>query len=58
MLFASMLALQVNAQEPAIAKFAPASNVIDAAGPGCGGKEKLTNKLTPVDLYRGISSCI
>ena len=58
MLFAPMLALQVNAQEPGTAKSAPASNALDAAGPGCVGKEKLTNKLTPVDLYRGISSCI
>jgi hypothetical protein len=58
MLFAPMLALQVNAQEPGTAKSAPASNALDAAGPGCVGKEKLTNKLTPVDLYRGISTCI
>lgn len=62
MLFAPMLASQVNAQEPGIAKSAPApapaSNALDTPGPGCVGKEKLTNKLTPVDLYRGISSCI
>jgi hypothetical protein len=58
MLFTPMLALQVNAQEPGTAKSALASNALDASGPGCVAKEKLTNKLTPVDLYRGISTCI